>query len=302
MHQPESGGFALPATATDAVHRSRTSHTIAQPGRHATERRCGRLRPKAGLALAALLLYAASADAAELLLGGYGIGLGRGSSDTKGDFIDSKKLDAFTMGFDVETDGFLFLFNGTADLDPDTKAASMSFVVAGGWRYLKIGTGFVTQESSVPTTAASPHPLFPTDTARPTQISVTAIPVYLRLHPWVSDNLVLSLDGYYGVYSRGSMEIPLAIGVGSAYLRTEPEKAGGTKGLLGMATWKTPGNNPFALRLSYGLGYARMDRQQTGVRDDPLGLTSGVDVPEISYRNTVAMLSVFWVFRHNGKY
>lgn len=254
------------------------------------------------LVIAVCLLGSTAAHADELLLGGYGLGLGRGTTESSGDYVDSKNLDAFSMGLDVETSRFLLLFNGTGDLDPNAKAAAMSFIIGGGWRYLKAGIGFVAQESSFPTTPESPHPMFPTDTDRLTQVSVTTVPVYMRIHPWVSDNLVLSLDGYYGLYSRGSLEIPLALGMGEPYLRTEPEKAGGAKGWVGMATWKIPGSHPFALRLSYGVGYASMDRQQTTIRDDPLGLTSPVEVPQISYKNTVAMLSVFWVFKPNGKY
>lgn len=201
----------------------------------------------------------------------------------------------FGMGFDAEKKGVLFIFTGLADTHTDSEMSSLSLILGGGWRYLKLGTGLITQKSSVPTTNMVEHPLITTDSSRLTTISVTTIPVFLRLHPLITERLVLTVDGYYGLRTRGSTSIPVeALGM-KATMDTETQHAGGARGIGSSAIWRL-GSSPFGLKLDYRVSEQHMDRNRTGFHGDVLGAFSAVTVPNIAFRNRTMMLSIIGSF------
>ncbi len=230
------------------------------------------------------------------MLGGYGFGLGVGQSHTTGDFIQSRRVNVFSIGLDAEKKGVLFIFNGSADTNPNNETSSLSLILGGGWRYLKIGTGFITQKTSVPTTNMVQYPLITTDQGRLTHLSVTTVPLYLRLHPLITEHIVLSVDGYYGLHTRGSMSVPVtALGM-NATMDTETQHADGARGAGASIIWRFGGSNRFGLKLENRVNEGHMDRNKTGFHGDVLGAFSAVTVPEISFRNRTTMLSFVGTF------
>lgn len=228
--------------------------------------------------------------------GGYGFGLGVGNSQTSGDFIQSRRVNIFSMGFDAEKKGVLFIFNGVADTNPRNETSSLTLILGGGWSHLKIGTGFITQKTSVPTTNMVQYPLITTDPNRLTHLSVTTVPIYLRLHPLITEHLILSVDGYYGLHTRGSMSVPVtALGM-DATMDTETQRASDARGAGAAIIWRFGGGNRFGLKLESRTSKGSMDRNSTGFHGDVLGAFSAVTVPEISFLNRTTMLSLVGTF------
>ncbi len=261
-----------------------------------------RHKPKAISALiVACSLFTASPSRAccnsddDKMIGGYGFGLGVGQSQTTGDFIQGRRTSVFSMGFDAEKNGVLFMFTGLADTNSNSEMSSYSLILGGGWSYFKIGTGLINQKSSAPTTNMVEFPLIITDSSRLTTISVTTIPVFLRLHPLITDRLVLTVDGYYGLRTRGSTSIPVdALGM-QATMDTDTKHAGGARGIGSSAAWRL-GSSRFGLKFEYRVSEQHMDRNTTGFQGDVLGAFSTVKVPDITYRNRTMMLSIVGSF------
>lgn len=225
------------------------------------------------------------------MLGGYGFGVGIGKSNTTGDFIQSRRVNVFSMGFDAEKKGVLFIFHGDADTNPDNETSSLSLILGSGWRNLKLGTGFITQKTSVPTTNMVQYPLITTDQSRLTHISVTTIPLYIRIHPLITEQFIFTIDGYYGLYTRGSMSVPVnALGM-NATMDTETQQAHGARGVGSSVIWRFGSNHRFGIKLENRVSEGHMDRNKTGFHGDILGAFGAVTIPEISLRNRTTMLS-----------
>lgn len=247
------------------------------------------------MALAAAVglgIYAPPSAAANL--GGYNVGVGAGRSTTTGDFVQRRSLTVFELGFDIESPSQLFVFTGQGDTDKRDEASAMTLLLGGGWPAFKLATGFITQDTSLPTVTPDPSLIVTTDPARLTKLSVTTIPIFARLHPILTERFVFTLEGYYGLYARGDMEVPVKAGGYDAVMETEYKRAGGTYGYGATALWRI--GQGLSLRLAYRMGHARMDRTSTTFKGDVFGTYAGTTIPETEFRNRMLLLSLAFGF------
>lgn len=220
-------------------------------------------------------------------------GIGQGTSNTQGDYTGSLSGNVFRMGIDYDIQNGLFLTNGLSSTKNDFK--QMDLIVGLGTKNIKLGTGFIGIQTSLPT---NPHYLFDTsgtfatDNNKRIDLSVTTIPLYLRFKPYTSRNLNLVVDGYYGLYSRGSMTFPLfETGSGQyATVSSVPKEQGGAKGYSVALIWRLP-HKMSAIKLEYQHREATMVKKTSGIETDVFGLYGTVTTPEMTFQNSALLLN-----------
>jgi len=250
------------------------------------------MRTLSKLLLVALLcaVLRASAEPGSDLLPVYALGAGVGTSTTRGDFIQDKTIDVVAINRDLENNSTFLILRGITATD--NEASGLSILTGLGWRHFKFGTGLVRQTTTVPTANNIDFMgLFTTDTGKDTTVSVTTIPLYIRIRPIVTSTWLVILDGYYGLYSKGSMRVPIQAGGLDGYIDTEPQSAGGTKGVNAALAWRPSAISKWALRLDYTIGQGAMDRNLTHYQGDIFGLLGKAQVPDIQFTNRTAILS-----------
>jgi hypothetical protein len=244
------------------------------------------------MALAVLTCVAGDTMAADnRLYGGAGIGLGVGNSQLTGDFIRDRRSSMFQVGMDIESRNMLIVGYGSADTSRDEEQSELKLIAGGGWDRFKIGTGFLLTRAAAETSADSPFSYIVTDPSRLTHFDVTTVPIYVRFRPIVTQRATLAVDGYYGLFSRGEMTVPVKVVGIDGYLRTEPQKVSGTRGGAGIFLWQLDDQGKSAIRFEVRVDQAKMDRNSTSFQGDVFGYYSNVTVPEINIRNRTTMLS-----------
>lgn len=229
---------------------------------------------------------------------GCAIGFGSGNTSTVGDISQQMRVGNFHLGIYSESNRWLFEFAGTADTGSEGRMSSFRMLLGGGWRHLKLSTGFWQQKSSMLTAPAIPipqvGPLITTDTSTPTQISVTTVPVHMRLSPLLSKNVGIHLDGYYGLHTRGSLRVPVNVAGLAGYFDTEPVRAGGARGYGLTMDWAASRGRygSLVVQISSSVGFGDMDRGSASISNDVLGLMTPQNVPDVEFKNRITMLSL----------
>ena len=213
-----------------------------------------------------------------------GTGLGEATvrSDTQQDFTHS----VVELGIDYESERILFQFLGY--VSRNNTFSDLRLLAGYGNRYIKLGTGLMGMQSSIPTASGNLF-LLPTDPDRLTDVSATTVPLFLRIHPYRSDNLIITLDGYYGLYTQGSLAIPLKIG---GKIKTESRQSHGRFGVGGSLLWRLPAIPRLGLKLAYAVHHGTMDPGSTTVIDDVFGLIPPIPTPNLTFETRTLMLSV----------
>lgn len=250
--------------------------------------------------MAALLFFIQSNAHAELW-SAFNAGVGLGHATLNGDITRDQRGTVVELGFNVEQEDYLFRLVGRTE--DDNRFKGSEFIVGYGNRYFKIGTGLMGIQGSIPSTDTimtniNGYGLIRVDRNRDTDVSVTTLPLVLSITPYHSKNFKLNLEGYYGLYSRGSLTIPiLALGQ-EAYIHTEPVRQGGAKGVSASMTWGLPSiSHHLAVQLRYHYQQAKMNRQRTTFQGDALGNLGVINMPELNLTQETLMLSVIYLIR-----
>lgn len=229
----------------------------------------------------------------------FNAGLGAGHATLAGDYIRDQKGTVVELGFNVNQENLLFRLLGRTE--DDNRFKGSEFILGYGNRYFKIGTGLMGIQGTIPSsekivTSVDGFGIIQADKDRDTDVSVTTVPLLLSITPYHSDNFKLNIEGYYGLYSRGSMTIPvLAIGM-QAYIHTEPVRQGGAKGVSASMTWGLRNiHKNLAVQLRYQYQEARMNRQKTTFQGDALGNLGSVNMPELDLKQETIMLTFVYL-------
>lgn len=223
--------------------------------------------------------------------GGINIGLGAGHGSVRGDFVKDTTKTMFQLGFDLENDRALLIGEGASDTDNNSDFSTLTFLAGGGYRYFKVGTGIIMQRAGIPTKTSLPGDFIVTDPTRLTQIDVSTIPLYFRVHPVLTQRFRFTLDGYYGLYTRGNMRVPVKALGAAAIMETQPQKTSGARGFGAIFLWQLGPSPQKSIRLEAREGIGEMDRHQTGFQGDIFGVYSTVTVPKIQLHNRSLILS-----------
>lgn len=229
----------------------------------------------------------------------YNAGIGMGSSRLTGDFIRDQSGNTFEFGINVNQEYVLFRLLARTEMDNRFKGEDL--IIGYGNRYIKIGTGLTAIQGTIPTrrnndTTINDFNLIQGDSRYDTDVSVTTIPLLLSITPYHSNNFMFNIEGYYGLYSKGSMTIPIIVLGFDAYLQTEPQRQGGARGYSVSMTWRLNSiDKNLAVKLQYRYQQAHMNKQETRIQQDILGLFGTVTMPELDLEQETIMLSVVFL-------
>jgi len=247
--------------------------------------------------LVALLLVSFQSKAE--LWSAFNAGVGLGSISLNGDFVREQSGTIFELGFNVNQENYLFRLLGRSE--NTNKFKGSEFTMGYGNRYIKIGTGLMGIQGTIPTTDKTityinSFGLIRADKSRDTDVSVTTVPLLVSITPYHSDKFMFNVEGYYGVYSRGSMTIPvLAIGQ-EAYIHTEPKTQGGALGYSASMTWGLGRlTKDLAVQIKYSYQEAKMNRQQTTFKGDALGNLGVINMPDLDLKQETLMLTFVYL-------
>jgi len=217
------------------------------------------------------------------------IGTGTGQSSTTGDVNRTFSGKALTMGLEFDRDKWVALVDTAAA--EDNRLNRVKLVGAYGNKYIKVGTGFIGGNSSIPTTPGTVARFYATASNEDTKVSASTIPLFLRFTPIKTKNFMFNVDGFYGLYSIGSMTIPVQtiIPNRNAYLTTQSKKSGGVYG--GSISMLYRFKKDMGLRLSYTTQYGKMDAGSSRIENDPLGITTPVATPNLNFKNDLLLIS-----------
>jgi len=222
----------------------------------------------------------------------YTAGLGMGRSTVSGDYSMEFVHPTFELGFDYESERVLFQFIGSTAFDNTFK--SMQLFVGGGNRYIKLGVGMIGMDSSIPTKKQTFF--FSTaDESQYTKASASSMPILLRLHPYSSDNFILTLDGHYGLKNNGSLTIPtLTFGIPGKF-DTEPQRSQNRYGYGASLLWHPSRNYNFAVRLAYTFNHGEMNSSITNMDNKLFGSLIQIETPQLVFETEQLMLSAVWL-------
>jgi hypothetical protein len=218
------------------------------------------------------------------------VGTGNGQSIVQGDVDHTIDTSMMTLGTQFATEDWVFLIDSAGA--KDNRMLNVRLLAEYGNDYIKFGTGFIGTESSVPTQPGTVAGFYQAATSVDTRVSATTIPLAVRIIPYTSPDLYVSFDAYYGLYSNGSMRIPIETIIPGrpAYLITEPQRTGGTYGAQVSAGYRM--TDDMGLQLSVAQQHGRMDSKTVRIDGDPLGITLPVQTPALSFRNRTVLLTL----------
>jgi len=249
--------------------------------------------------LFSIILLFNSATAHAELWSGYTLGIGLGESHLAGDFKGDQSGTVHEFGFNLNQEDYLFRFLARTENDNQFKGTDLIFGY--GNRYFKIGTGLMGKQGTIPTTdktvtSINSLGIITVDKTRDTDVSVTTIPLLLSITPYHSDNFMINLEGYYGLYSNGSMTIPVRVGGSKGYIHSEPQRQGGANGFSASMTWGLRKlHKNIAVQLSYRYQEAIMNKQQTSFKGDAFGNLGNVNMPDLYLKQETFMLSFVYI-------
>ena len=223
----------------------------------------------------------------------YSTGLGYGDATVTGDASMRFTHPAFEMGFDYESRQGIFQF--TASNAFDNTFRRVSLVLGGGTRHIKIGTGFIGMESSIPT-KRQPLFLYIADTSRYTRASASSIPLFLRIHPYLSARWMMTFDAHYGLMNTGSLTIPVRFLGLKTEIDTEPKHSQDRYGYGASLLWRPSPSGIIALRLSYRYEYGEMNAGAAKIKNNALSKWIQIETPQLIFETQLLMLSVVFVF------
>jgi len=222
----------------------------------------------------------------------YTAGVGMGRSTVSGDYSMEFIHPSFELGFDYESEHILFQFIGSTAFDNAFK--SLHLFVGAGNRYIKLGVGMIGMDASIPTEKQTLQ-YYAADESRYTRASASSMPIFLRLHPYSSEQFIFTLDGHYGLKNNGSLTIPTRVFGLPATVSTEPQRSQGRYGYGGSILWRPSHDYDFALRLAYTYNYGEMNAGVTTMKN---GLMSGlvqIKTPQLVFETEQVILSVVWL-------
>jgi len=220
----------------------------------------------------------------------YIFGPGVGQSRVEGDFTRQISSHIFDIGIDLEAETWLFSFIGGSATDNRFK--DMRLLAGWGNQWVKLGTGFIGMQSSIPTIEQSLGPFLRTSSQIDTYVSATTIPLYMRLTPIQTTNWSVMLDAYIGLYSIGSMRLPVyTLYPGKlGYINTKSTKTGGTYGASLSVDYRI--SKKYCISLTYRREAGRLDRGKAGISRDVLDLIDPVDIPQLNFNNQLLLLTL----------
>lgn len=230
----------------------------------------------------------------------YGVGIGFGSTDAKGDFLAQQKGGYFGFAIELESGSWYFKYGGGSSTEepPQHTFKDLTLVAGASWKYLIVGLGFRGIETVGPTTADIRFPFVTVATDLDTTFSVTGFGVLTRIRPLMTRNFTINLDGFYAFTTRGSMTVPVEILGMPGYIHSEPQKQGGLYGYAAELLWRLPVESyPLALKLSYQYNHAIMNPTSSGYQGDIFHLFGTATTPALEFENRSTMLSIVWVTR-----
>lgn len=249
-----------------------------RPGKaHVKIQGINRAAPARVAALLGALLLGVAAAAVARPQPGYTVGVGLGRGTLAGDYVQQDAGTVFEIGMDIDTPRTYFAFKGGAETK--NAFANSRLLLAWGNPWFKAGFGFVGFRSAVPTDGRLLATGLALDTARKTDLSVTAFPLYLRLVPYASDSFAATIDGYYSLATRGHMDIPVQVYGLPAEVQTNPKPMGGAFGASVSLLWRLPNTHRMALRLSYAYDRVQMKRHLSSYNGDVLNLLGTAQTP-----------------------
>ncbi len=222
--------------------------------------------------------------------GAWQLGSGIGETTITGDHNRSVKETTYTTGLTLDRENWLFIFDGSSA--SDNRFKDLRLIGAYGNRYIKLGGGFIGVQSSIPTEPGTVAGFYVAATERDTDVSATTIPLFMRITPYRSNKFAMHLDAYYGLYSQGSMTIPIKTLVPGriATISTEPQKTGGTYG--GTLSLLYQSDNDIGIRLAYSQMYGKMDARTAKIDGDLLGLLPSIQTPSVKFVNRSLFISI----------
>ena len=229
----------------------------------------------------------------------FNLGIGMGRATLAGDIAREQNGTVVELGFNIEQEDYLFRLLGRTEDDNRFKGAE--FILGYGNRFFKIGTGLKGIQGSIPSTDniitdINGFGIIQADKNRDTDVSVTTIPLLFTFTPYHSDNFKMNIEGYYGIYSRGSMTIPVLALRQEAYIHTEPVRQGGAKGISASMTWGLGQiKKNLAVKLQYQYQEAVMNRQQTTFLGDSLGNLGIINMPSLTLTQETLMLTFVYL-------
>lgn len=244
------------------------------------------------LVSAALLSIHPVATQAATISTSWYAGAGMGNIRMAGDYQRAMRTQVFQSGVEAESSTWLLDFSGYAATDNRFKG--LTLIGAVGNTLLKVGTGFAGLQSSYPTRPGRVAGFFDADTSEDTDVSLTSIPLFVRLHLIHARSVSITLDGYTSLYTSGSINIPvhtLIPGV-TGKLAAESKKTGRTYG--GEITLMYRFSRQMGLRLSYQRRVGDMATRQARILGDFFGVTTPVALPTVSMQNNIVLLSVVY--------
>lgn len=219
-------------------------------------------------------------------------GAGAGRSSISGDYQRTIRNIVYQSGIEFETPRWLFDFSGYAANDDRFKG--LTLIGAVGNSIIKIGTGFEGIQSSYPTRPGVVAGFFDADTTQDTDVSVTSIPFFLRIHAYQSHKVSITLDGYTSLYSTGSINIPvhtLLPGV-SGKLAAESKKTGRSYGGELAITYRV--TRQVGIRLTYQRRRGHMDSMKAKIVGDFFGVTQPITTPTLDMSNESILLAIVY--------
>jgi len=220
------------------------------------------------------------------------LGSGMGTSTVSGDFSRTIKSPFYELGMDYETDSWLFHFSGESATDNRFKALR----VFGGYgnEYIKVGTGLIGVQSSIPTTPGIIGGFYQKETSHDTAISSTSIPLIVRVTPFKSKKSKFMIEGFYGLYQRGSITVPIKVGSPNnpAFITSESKSSGNTFGLKTTFDYKF--TKHLKLRLNFESEYGQLNKGQSPIVSDTLGVLPPINIPAVKFNNRSVSLSLIY--------
>lgn len=220
------------------------------------------------------------------------IGTGMGQSTVTGDFSRTVESPLFETGINIENNNWMFHFSG--ETASDNRYKGLKLFGGYGNPFIKIGTGFIGVQSSIPTTPGIIGGFYQKSTEEDTGISSTTIPLIVRITPYKSKAISFNLDGFYGLYSIGSTTIPIRtiIPNETATISTNSSSTDNTYGLN--ATLQYSIHKKIKLRLNFKTEYGQLLAGESSIESDILGITQPVSIPGMKFNNRSISISLIY--------
>lgn len=197
-----------------------------------------------------LLLIAGPAHAEDIRGYGEGIGIGIVRATVDGNFMRDQSLTGLRIGVGAENDAGFTYADGTVgfwDGSCDDLAGEITFAAGVGVRWAKIGIGAINRQARG--CGASGATLAKYD--------ILCFPAYGRVHLLITEQAMVTVDGYYafGCDDAGSrLELP-----GSGSVSLDPKSKGGLRGYRAAVRLQSGAKAERGIQVEYRVNEGRFD-------------------------------------------